>query len=55
MRRGHYGDQFIENEYTLVGEVFVLNVVSQVILVLSKLTLRTVKAALKAVTPEFKV
>lgn len=48
MRRGQYGDQFIENEYTLVGEVFsVLNAAPASYTGVVKINLATVKAALK--------
>lgn len=51
MRRGQYGDQFIENEYTLVGEVFsVLNAAPASYTGVININLATVKAALK-VTP----
>lgn len=50
MRRGQYGDQFIENEYTLVGEVFsVLNAAPASYTGVIKINLATVKAALKKV------
>ena len=53
IRRGQYGDQFIENEYTLVGEVFsVLNAAPASYTGVVKINLATVKAALKkVVTP----
>ena len=48
MRRGQYGDQFIENEYTLVGEVFsVLNAAPASYTGVININLATVKAALK--------
>ena len=48
MRRGQYGDQFIENEYTLVGEVFsVLNAAPASYTGIININLATVKAALK--------
>lgn len=50
MRRGQYGDQFIENEYTLVGEVFsVLNAAPASYTGVININLATVKAALKKV------
>ena len=48
IRRGQYGDQFIENEYTLVGEVFsVLNAAPASYTGVININLATVKAALK--------
>ena len=48
MRRDQYGDQFIENEYTLVGEVFsVLNAAPASYTGVININLATVKAALK--------
>lgn len=51
MRRGQYGDQFIENEYTMIGEVFsILQVAPANLPLVVKINLATVKAAL-TVTP----
>ena len=53
MRRGQYADQFIENEYTMVGEVFsILSAAPANYAAIIKVNLATVKAALIApVTP----
>lgn len=49
MRRGQYGDQFIENEYTLIGEIFsILQVAPANLPLVVKINLATVKAALTA-------
>ncbi|WP_312394776.1 hypothetical protein [Chryseobacterium sp.] len=48
-RRGQYNEQFIENEYTAVGEVFsILNAAPAEYPGIVKINLATVKAALKA-------
>lgn len=48
-RRGQYNEQFIENEYTAVGEVFsILNAAPAEYPGIVKLNLATVKAALKS-------
>ena len=48
MRRGQYNAQFIENEYTLIGEVFsVLQVAPANLPFVVKINLATVKAALQ--------
>lgn len=48
-RRGQYNEQFIENEYTAVGEVFsILNAAPAEYPGIIKLNLATVKAALKS-------
>lgn len=48
MRRGQYGAQFIENEYTLIGEVFsILQVAPANLPFVVKINLATVKAALQ--------
>lgn len=50
MRRGQYGDQFIENEYTLIGEVFsILQVAPANLPLVVKINLATVKTALTKV------
>ena len=48
MRRGQYGTQLIENEYTLIGEVFsILQVAPANLPFVVKINLATVKAALQ--------
>lgn len=52
MRTGQYGDQFIENEYTAIGEVFsILSIAERDLVGVVAVDLATVKAALLDPTP----